>query len=280
MRVKKREDLLQLLGEYTPRPTDYFRHGANRIAASLNMIPSGSGKVLELGCDSHFTLAASLTSQYTIVPQNSPRPIAAPENVDDPTIVFTKQDGSQIKFKRDIFDVEKDRFPYEDGTFDGVICCELIEHLFHDPAHMLHESNRVLKDGGWLLLTTPNITSYHMIRKAVIGIHPMEHSAYFHGKYGQVPIQHTREYPFWEIIDVLNACGFSSEVKTSLVFTKLERLGFWEYVLLIPAITIYNCLKIRHPKHLLPRYRNPHTFVLARKSGEPKDRYPAAIYLQ
>ena len=225
MRVKNGRELLRLLENYSPGPTDYFRHGADRIAASINMIPGEQGKVLELGCDSHFTLAASLLTSHQLVPQNSPRPIAAPENVDDPQIVFSKTDGSTVEFRRELFDIEESRFPYDDHSFDGIICCELIEHLFNDPAHMLHESNRVLKPGGWLLLTTPNITSYHMIRKAVMGIHPLEHSLYFHKKYGSIPIQHTREYTFWEIVEFLGLSGFRIESKKTFVFTQNERLG-------------------------------------------------------
>jgi SAM-dependent methyltransferase len=280
MRSTNSTELLRLLERYSPGPTDYFRHGADRIVASINMIPDGEGKVLELGCDSHFTLAASLLTAYQVVPQNSPRPIAAPENVDDPSIEFSRDDGETVKFKRALFDIEKSKFPYDDNSFDGIICCELIEHLFYDPAHMLHESNRVLKPGGWILLTTPNVTSYHMIRKAIIGNHPLEHSLYFHEKHGCLPIQHTREYTFWEIVNFLDVCGFRVEKKASLTFTKNERLGFFEYAFLIPMITLYNCFKFRHPKHLLPRYRKPHTFVLARKSGAPTDRFPAGIYLQ
>lgn len=48
--------------------------------------------------------------------------------------------------------------PFEDSTFDYVILCEAIEHL-ENPWHLLRESSRILKSGGRVILSTPNILS-------------------------------------------------------------------------------------------------------------------------
>ena len=66
-------------------------------------------------------------------------------------------EGERFECDIDLFDAEKDVFPYPDGHFSTVLCCELIEHLFADPMHMMGEINRILKPGGHLVLTTPNI---------------------------------------------------------------------------------------------------------------------------
>ncbi len=50
-------------------------------------------------------------------------------------------------------------FHIQMSHFDVALCCELIEHLAEDPMHMLLELNRVLRWGGLLILTTPNIAS-------------------------------------------------------------------------------------------------------------------------
>ncbi len=48
--------------------------------------------------------------------------------------------------------------PLEDGGFDAVICVEGIEHV-ENPHHMLREFRRILRPGGWLFLSTPNVLS-------------------------------------------------------------------------------------------------------------------------
>ncbi len=55
-------------------------------------------------------------------------------------------------------DVEKDRLPFEDNYFDVVFCLEVIEHLY-DPIHLLMETRRILKSGGFLVISTPNLAS-------------------------------------------------------------------------------------------------------------------------
>ena len=48
------------------------------------------------------------------------------------------------------------RLPFGDGAFDSVVCLEVLEHLF-EPQHALREIRRVLKPGGTLILTVPNV---------------------------------------------------------------------------------------------------------------------------
>lgn len=45
--------------------------------------------------------------------------------------------------------------PVEDKTYDFIICRELIEHVL-SPIQLLIEMRRVLKDDGYMLITTPN----------------------------------------------------------------------------------------------------------------------------
>jgi SAM-dependent methyltransferase len=281
MFVRGESELMQMLDEFTPGPTDYFRHGAKRIAASINMIPEGSGTILELGCDCHFSLAMSELTNYEIIPQNSPSPIACAEDVTDPTVTFTRKDSSKVQFERKLFDLDSDPYPFPDNSIDGVVCCEVLEHLFRDPAWMLREVNRVLKPGGWFLVTTPNLTSYHSIRRAVMGIHPLQYSNYYNvEKYPGLSIQHTREYAFWELIAFLEETGFGIIKKETRVYTVNEQLGVLDYLVLIPATLVYNLFKFRNPKHLQLRYRLPNSLVLARKDGAPKSRFPTGFYVQ
>jgi len=41
--------------------------------------------------------------------------------------------------KVSILNIETDRFPYKDNTFDLVLCSEVIEHLPHSPVPAIRE---------------------------------------------------------------------------------------------------------------------------------------------
>jgi len=45
-----------------------------------------------------------------------------------------------------------------DSTFDAIMCLECIEHL-ENPYHLMREMARLLKPGGMLVLSTPNVLS-------------------------------------------------------------------------------------------------------------------------
>jgi SAM-dependent methyltransferase len=48
--------------------------------------------------------------------------------------------------------------PFRAGSLDGILAGEVIEHLF-DPGRLLRECHRVLRPGGLLVVTTPNLAT-------------------------------------------------------------------------------------------------------------------------
>src|SRR5579862_9506678 len=58
----------------------------------------------------------------------------------------------------DVVDLNNECLPYESNRFDLVTFTEVVEHIEHD-RRIIREIYRVLKPGGALVITTPNILS-------------------------------------------------------------------------------------------------------------------------
>jgi SAM-dependent methyltransferase len=168
----------------------------------------------------------------------------------------------------DLFDAERDVFPYADGSFDLVLCCELIEHLLHDPMHMLIEIRRVLGDGGRLVLTTPNIASYTAVARVLNRKeHPQLFSRYADpkGEFRDTEIPHVREYTPDEVAETAVAAGFEVEY----LFT--EKIAGYESDLYFKELLE----KMDYPTEL----RGEQTYLRARKrEGARVVRYPGFLY--
>ena len=151
-----------------------------------------------------------------------------------------------------------DIFPYPDESFETVLCCELIEHLFPDPMHLMAEINRILKPGGHLVLTTPNLASLRAISAILQGYHP----GFFPRLY---PAAQRRREPMRGTI-VNMPRGRSSICSPNSGF-EIVRLETGEF------------LDVPHPElrwidHLLDRYplnnglRGDGIYALGRKTGQ------------
>jgi ubiquinone/menaquinone biosynthesis C-methylase UbiE len=68
-------------------------------------------------------------------------------------------------------DIDVENLPFEDRFFDSIFAGEVIEHLY-DTDHFLDEIYRVLKPGGILVITTPNLASIHNRVALLFGYQP------------------------------------------------------------------------------------------------------------
>src|SRR5690606_12190776 len=75
----------------------------------------------------------------------------------DPARLGTLAQDAGLDLRR--CDIEREPMPAEDGSFEAVVFNELFEHLRIDPIFTLSEVHRVLKPGGLLYLSTPNLRS-------------------------------------------------------------------------------------------------------------------------
>lgn len=184
---------------------EYFRTHDYRLARTLQLTPRGQldSRVLELGCYMQITPALKGLLGYGEVRGGYMGKAGGFHRS-----AKTAADGEHFACNIDLFDVERDRFPYASGYFDTVLCCELLEHLERDPMHMMSEIHRVLKLGGTLVLTTPSAVSLRAIAAAALGYHPNLFSKYVMPTLTP-ETRHAREYAPRELIWLFRDSGFT-----------------------------------------------------------------------
>ena len=142
----------------------YLENHISRIGRTLTLVPppKTSKRVLELGSYMHMTPALQCMLGYKEVRGTYFGPLG---RVDEKSVSVNGREVFRCFV--DLFDAEKDVYPYPDGRFETVLACEIFEHMLHDPMHMLLEMNRVLEDGGTLILTTPNVASFTAVARVL-----------------------------------------------------------------------------------------------------------------
>lgn len=93
----------------------------------------------------------------------------------------------------------EDPTTFPDGTFDAAFCGECIEHIV-DTDFALSEMNRVLRDGGMLVLTFPNVRTPISFAAMLFNRAPMFAARYRSG--------HVRDFTTASMRQALEANGF------------------------------------------------------------------------
>ena len=175
--------------------------------------------------------------------------------------------GQRFACTVDFFDAEADPFPYPDGWFATVVCCELVEHLGEDPMAMMAEINRVLRPGGRLVLSTPNLCAWRAVAAVLTGYHPNLYG-YFTARRGgnKVEPRHAREYAPREVAKLLEDAGF-----------EVERLESTDCGL--EPRTEFDWVRPIVEQHGDPTVlRGEVVHALGRKTGPVAERFPAWLY--
>lgn len=242
----------------------YVELHKTRLARTLEITPPGGpeDRVLELGAYMQMTPALKTKLGYGEVRGGYYGRLG---RVDHRTAVSTG--GEEFDCFIDHFDAEKDVFPYPDGHFSTVLCCELIEHLFEDPMHMMAQINRVLKPGGHLVITTPNIASLRAVSAILQGYHPgFFHSYLRPNENGLTDARHNREYAPREVYQLLENSGFEVVLLETGPFRDEPHP---EYGWVVNLLERY-----RLATHL----RGEGIYAVGRKTGAVRERYPTWLY--
>lgn len=239
----------------------YARQHLRRFVTTLQRIPpprSTAARVLELGSEIHFTPALKKFGGYSKIHCANWSELDA--GLSQQITLKQYNGGDVMTFELNNFNAERDRFPYPNGHFALVLCCEMLEHLAHDPMHNLWEINRVLEQDGYLLLTTPNLASARSLEGVLLSCQPYLLSQYNLQNSGG---QHYREYTPQEVQDALVAAGFTVvALETEDVWAKSN-----------PAV-----LRMLQQLHFSTDLRGDNIFALARKTHAPVARYPQWLY--
>lgn len=123
-------------------------------------------------------------------------------------------------------DIGRDSLPFLDNTFDIVVFSEVIEHLTASPKRALEEIKRVLKRGGYLVLTTPNLARASNIVKLILGrslLPQVSESDWI----SSPSTPHLREYTVGELKQLVKQAGLENEkVYMSRCWDKLRTPGY------------------------------------------------------
>jgi len=228
----------------------YLESSFIRFLRTLSIVPEGRGSVLELGANPYFlTLLLKRYREYDVQLANYFG--HGKEGVQE---IRNEKYGEVHRFHYKEFNIEESRFPYESERFDGVLFCEILEHLTQDPVGAIAEIHRVLKPGGWMVLTTPNAVRRHNLIDLVRGRNFYDpYSGY--GPYGR----HNREYTASELHELLTSNGYVVEVLETRDL-HLDNLRSRFLALLLGPLSGYNL------------------FCRARREGEFRWHYPPWLF--
>ena len=244
----------------------YLESHLVRLVKTLELTPPGAASdgVLEMGAYMQITPALAHLLGYGEVRGCY---LGEPGKTDHVSVQTAE--GREFACDIDLFNAEKDAYPYENERFSTVLCCELLEHLYDDPMHLMAELNRILKPGGHLVLSTPNICSLRAVGAILLGYHPGFFPQYIRpDDQGHVAPRHAREYAPRDIHALFEAAGFEvTRLETGPYTTDRNAEHDWV-------------------RHVMKRYELPDDlrgeaiYAVGRKVGAVAERYPAGLYSQ
>ena len=145
----------------------------------------------------------------------------------------------------DVVNLNAEPLPYPEASFDLVTCTEVIEHLEHYRA-ALREMARVLRPGGVLVITTPNVLNLRSrLRYLFFGFFnmfgplPLEDDRH-HSTYG-----HINPVAYFYLAHALSGAGFTD---ISVSVDKRQRRSFVALALLWLPIRLFSAFAMRREK--------------------------------
>ncbi len=190
---------------HAPLHRPYFESHWTRYLATLAVVEGlAPARVLDVGIVPPFLFQGLFAAAHPGAEIEGvwadPRPYAQ--------TLRPKAGGRPIHIRLHPADVERDPLPLAEESVDLVLAMEILEHLAIDPLQFLAEAARVLRPGGHLLVTTPNIASHRNAVKALAGEAPQSFGLFV--PVGGAHGRHNREYVPREVEALGRAAGFET----------------------------------------------------------------------
>ena len=182
---------------YTDKPPPPSRHNntqaAVRQAIADLLVQENGNSLLEIG---------AYTGWQTLAYRDALNPSASATIYDWQDFRFPDV-AAQTDFAR--VDLEYDSFPAPDATFDAVVINQVFEHL-KNIFLPLSETARVLKPGGVLLFSVPNLAALHNVALLAFGRQPTT---------TRLDGSHVRGLAIWDVNRFLTQSGHFETVVLS-----------------------------------------------------------------
>jgi len=239
--------------ENIPAHEDYVRCHRRRFWLSLNILQptlSPDSKVLSVGIEPGY-FEAYLAINHGCEMVGTELPKHQPVGYRYEIVFEDSRARKTAKIPVTISEGGKNPLPFRDCEFDLVLFLEVIEHFLCRPEFAISEMHRVLKRGGFLLLSTPNAQHWHRIAYILAG------KRYPDAEFGDDPThRHHQVFSMRELVETLERAGFSIASSFYKDCYGLGRGSKSLYSLVARGLTA------------LPQYRRENIFILAKRSKE------------
>ena len=166
----------------------------------------------------------------------------------------------------EVANLNTDPLPYPDASFDLVTCTEVIEHLEHYRA-ALREMARVLRPGGVLVVSTPNVLNVRSrLRYLLFGFFNMFGPLRLEDERHHSTHGHINPVAYFYLAHALSGAGFA-EISVSV--DKHQRRSLVALALLWIPIRIFSALAVkreREKRHTVDDHNEP--FVAAMNTND------------
>jgi len=191
------------------------KHLPHRFLHILSLVGSGK-RILDVGCGEGY-LAKLLMEKgnevYGI-------------DISEHAVELARRNG----VKAFVCDVENEDLPFKKSFFDAIILSEVLEHLI-SPREVIEKLKPYLVDGGYFLLTFPNIAHYTYRLQLLFGHFPRQ---YLYNR-----DEHLHYWSIPDFIDFITDCG--------LKCVKIKPVFLFPFNAIISKITLLKILLEKFP---------------------------------